>query len=118
MSAIWTVNTGGLIVPFDSSLKQVQWQVYSVSNYDNEVNFQTWIGDGIADAQTGSTNETLTLKQTETKTNYKRQNATILTAGNLATLSQGDIIYPAIRIESYTTGFKWVGRVAYLLSKT
>jgi hypothetical protein len=118
MSSIWTTNTGGLIVPFNSTLTQVQWQLYSVSNFDNEVNFQTWVSDGIADAQTGATTETLTLKQTATKSNYKRSNATILTTGTLATLGQGSIIYPAIRIESFTTGFKWVGRVAYLLEKS
>ena len=117
MSSMWTTNTGGLIVPFNSTLTQVQWQVYSMNNFDNEVNFQTWVSDGIPDATTGATTETLTLKQTATKSNYKRKHATILTTGSLATLGQGSIIYPAIRIESFTTSFKWVGRVAYLLEK-
>ena len=114
ISVNWASNTGGIIVPFDCTLTQVQWHLYSNHNYDNTMSFQIWTG-GWDDADFANDNHDLTLRATEEIINYKRQSAKILKLGNLATLSRGDVIHPAVYIDSYTTALKWVGRVQVVL---
>ena len=115
------ITSGGLIVPDDCELICIQWALYSVNNTNNEVSLQTWTGPYSDNASIGS-GDTLTLRQTETFTNRKRQTInfaeTAASGSTLATLSKGDMIHPAIKVESFTTSLKFVGRFQATLRLT